>query len=178
MHKVHDFIRKAIFNILDFFYPLFKKFMNLQTFRYAACGGGNTIWAIFLYAFAIHFIFTEPVINIGHIPFYGHLALKQVIAADYLFAWWISFATGFYLNRYVVFTNSYLKKHVQLFRYGVIVFINIFLNYYLLLLFNQEFHWYPTLSKIASTAITIIFSYFSQKYYSFKAGEFELNETA
>jgi putative flippase GtrA len=151
--------------------------MPLQTFKYAACGGGNVLWGIFLYAFAIHFIFPKPVINIGKIPLYGHLALKQVIAADYLFAWWISFATGFYLNRYVVFTGSDLKKHVQFFRYGLIVFVNIILNYYLLLLFNQELHWYPIPSKIVSTVVTIIFSYFSQKYFSFKEEKWELDET-
>ncbi|HCL82631.1 MAG TPA: phenylalanine 4-monooxygenase, partial [Chitinophagaceae bacterium] len=35
--------KKEIIALIDFFYPPFRKFISLQTFRYAACGGANTI---------------------------------------------------------------------------------------------------------------------------------------
>ncbi|OIR05669.1 GtrA-like protein [mine drainage metagenome] len=171
MNKIHHFTKNTILSFVDFFYPVVKKIMPLQTFRYAACGGANVVFGIFLYSVGYNFIFHKQVVHLGYIPFYGNLALKPFIAADYLFAIWINFATGFYLNRYVVFTESDLKKHVQLFRYLVVVVLNMVLNYYLLKLFIIEFGWYPTPAKICTTALLIVFSYFSQKHYSFKAAK-------
>jgi hypothetical protein len=43
MHNVHLFIKKSILVIIDLFYPLFRKIFSLQTFRYVACGGVNTL---------------------------------------------------------------------------------------------------------------------------------------
>jgi putative flippase GtrA len=171
MMHLHEHIRKLILSVIDFFYPWFKKLMPLQTFRYAACGGTNVLLGIVLYFIGYNYIFHKEVVHVGYIPFYGNLALKPFIAADYLFAIWINFGIGFYLNRYVVFTDSDLKKRVQLFRYLVVVVSNMVLNYYLLRLFIQVLHWYPTPSKIITTGLLIGFSYLSQKHYTFKATE-------
>lgn len=171
MMQLHEHTRKLLLSVIDFFYPLFKKLMPLQTFRYAACGGGNVLLSILLYFIGYNFIFHKQLVSLGYIPFYGNLVLKPFIAADYLFAIWINFAVGFYLNRYVVFTESDLKKHIQLFRYFVVVLLNMIFNYYLLKLFIQIFRWYPTPSKIITTALLIVFSYFSQKNYTFKSVE-------
>jgi len=171
MNKLHHFTKNTILSIVDFFYPMFRMFMPLQTFRYAACGGANVLLGIVLYAVGYNFIFQKQIVHLGYIPFYGNLALKPFIAADYLFAIWINFLIGFYLNRYVVFTESDLKKRVQLFRYLVVVIANMILNFWLLKLFIQVIGWYPTPSKIIVTALLNVFSYFSQKHYSFKAAK-------
>lgn len=151
--------------------------MPVQTFRYAACGGGNVLWGIFLYAIGYNFLFQKHNVDLGHWPVVKHVVIKSYIAADYLFALWINFFTGFYLNRYIVFTGSNLQKHVQLFRYGVIVVLNMVFNYILLKLFVQIFHWYPTPSKITTTLILIVFSYYSQKYFSFKEDNLKLDQS-
>ena len=52
IHSARDFILPVI----DFFYPPFRGLMNLQTFRYAASGGGNTL---------LGFLFILSVINIS-----------------------------------------------------------------------------------------------------------------
>ena len=51
--KIHsrNALRHTILKWIDFFYPLFKKYLSLQTFRYAAAGGINTAlgyWPVFL----------------------------------------------------------------------------------------------------------------------------------
>jgi len=137
--------------------------MPLQTFRYAACGGANTALGIFLYFIAFHYVYTQPVV---YLPF---IAFKNYIAAEYLFAIWFTFPIGFYLSRYVVFPESALRKRVQLFRYFLVVGGTILLNYYLLRLFIQIFGWYPTIAKMATSVFVIAFSYFSNRYFSFKA---------
>jgi len=45
---------------------------------------------------------------------------------------------------------------------------NMILNYYLLRLFIQVLHLYPTPAKMITTGLLIGFSYLSQKHYTFK----------
>jgi putative flippase GtrA len=75
---------------------------------------------------------------------------------------------GFYLSMFVVFKGSYLRRHVQFFRYFLIALGCILLNYILLRLFVEVWHWYPTLAQIANTVVVVLFSYFSQRHFSFR----------
>lgn len=137
--------------------------MPLQTFRYAACGGFNTLLGIGLYFVGFHYIFLTDVIQITQ-----SFALSRHIAADFLFAFWISFPIGFYLSRYVVFQESTLKKRIQLFRYFVVVCGAIGLNYFFLKLFVEVFGVHGPMAKILTSVFVIAFSYVSQRNYSFK----------
>lgn len=162
MLQLHDWIRNTILNVVDFFYPPFKKFIPLQTFRYAACGGGNTALGIVLYYIGFHYIYPQPVV---HLPF---IAFSNYIAAEYLFAIWITFPIGFYLSRYVVFPESEMRKRTQLFRYFLVVAGTILLNYFLLKVCIEYFEWYPTPSKMITAIFVITFSYLSSRYFSFR----------
>ena len=163
MHRIHKHTRSLILQVVDFFYPLFKKIIPLQTFRYAACGGFNTLLSISLYIIAYHFIFIEETIQLT-----TNFAISREIAADYLFAFWISFPIGFYLSRYVVFQESILKRRVQLFRYFIVACGAIGLNYFFLKFFVTFFNMPGPPAKIITSFIVIAFSYFSQRNFSFK----------
>lgn len=154
-------MRGLILNVIDFFYPLFRTFMPLQTFRYAACGGFNTVVDITLYIFSINYLFTEEVIQLGP------LAMKPHIAA-FLAAFTISFPLGFYFSRYVVFTESTLRGRIQLVRYFVLVVACIGLNYIFIKLFVEQLGLLPAVAKILTTVIVVSFSYLSQKHFTFK----------
>jgi putative flippase GtrA len=80
----------------------------------------------------------------------------------------ITLLTGFWLNKYVTFTQSNLRGSKQLMRYIAIVALNLAVNYFGLKLCVECFGWYPTPSKMFITLITIAISYFGQKYYSFR----------
>src|SRR5688572_17206804 len=114
--------------VLDSTYPFFRKLMPPQTFRYAACGGGNTLLDIFLYFICYNFILKKAIL---YTPF-G--AISPHIAA-FLMAFCVSFPTGYLLNRYIVFPGSVLKGRVQLFRYFMLVVLCICLNYVFIKLF-------------------------------------------
>lgn len=135
--------------------------MPLQTFRYAACGGGNVVLDICLYFISYNFIFKKEIVDLGFIAFKPHIAALLV-------SLFITIPIGFLLSKYVVWTQSSLKGRIQLFRYLVIVGTNILLNYFFIKLFVERFHFFPTIAKIVTTAIVIIFSYLSQKHYTFK----------
>ena len=162
MRKLHENIRGLILKIVDLFYPLFRKVMPLQTFRYAACGGFNTLLDIFVFFISYNFIFDKQPINIGSLQIGGHIAA-------FLVSFTVTFPIGFYLSRYVVFQQIAVAKRTQLRKYFMVVLGCLFLNYGFLKLFVDVFGWYPTPSKLITTVFVVAFSYLTQKNYTFKA---------
>jgi hypothetical protein len=82
MLKLHDFISKVILGMIDWFYPLFKKMMPLKTFRYAACGGANTILDISLFFVSYNYILHKEIINIGMLSISPHIASLSFLSAS------------------------------------------------------------------------------------------------
>jgi putative flippase GtrA len=154
-------MKNLINSLLDFFYPFFSRFMPKQTFRYAACGGGNTILDILIYFISYNYILEKQIV---HTPM-G--AVSPHIMA-FLMSFVISFPTGYLLNRFIVFPGSTLKGRIQLFRYFVLVLVCIILNYVFIKLFVEQFGIFPTVAKILTTVIVISFSYLTQKHFTFK----------
>ncbi len=164
---MNKYLRKSqtgIISIIDWFYYPFQKFIPSVTFRYAVCGGANTSLDIFLYFVCYNYILKKEIFNLHFI------SVSPYIAA-FLLVFPITFTTGFLLSKYITFTQSFLRSRIQLFRYGVTVSICILLNYILLKFFVEYCGLYPTVSKIFTTIIVIIYSYFSQKHFSFKTAK-------
>lgn len=153
--------KKMIISFIDFFYPPFSRIMPLQTFRYAACGGANTLLDIFIFFISFNFILHKQDLQLGFLTLKPHVA-------SFLISFCITFPIGFLLNRNIVFTGSTLHGRVQLFRYFVLVVICLLLNYIFIKLFVEQFHIYPTVAKILTTLIVVAFSYLTQKNYTFK----------
>lgn len=135
--------------------------MPLQTFRYAACGGVNTILDIFIFFISYNYILHKEVVHVGIFAFKPHIAA-------FIMSFLVSFPVGFFLMRNIVFTGSTLHGRVQLFRYFLLVVICILLNYVFLKIFVEQLHIYPTIAKIMTTAIVVTFSYLTQKHYTFR----------
>lgn len=129
-----------------------------------ACGGSVTLLDILLYSFSYNFILDKKVIQL---PF---VAISPHIGA-FIISFCITFPLGFYLNRNVVFTGSYLRGRVQLFRYFLLVLVCIMLNYVFLKLFVEHFHIYPTVAKICTICIIVVFSYLTQRHFTFKTAD-------
>ena len=162
MRKLHENIRSLILSVVDLFYPLFRRVMPLKTFRYAACGGFNTILDITLFFISYNFILKKQAIHISFLTIGPHIAA-------FLIGFCITFPIGFYLSRYVVFQETAVPKRAQLKKYFIVVLGCLFLNYGFLKLFVEVFKWYPTPSKLITTFFVVAFSYLTQKNYTFKA---------
>lgn len=156
-----NFIIRQINAVIDFFYPPFSSIMPIQTFRYAATGGANTAFDIVLYFVFYNFVLQKELVDLGFIAISPHIAA-------FFMSFAITFPTGFLLAKFITFTESELRGRVQLFRYGLTVLMSIFLNYIFLKLFVEYIGIYPTVSKIITTGIVIVFSFLSQKYFTFK----------
>jgi len=155
-------MRGLILKTIDFFYPPFRLFLPRQTFRYAACGGFNTLLDIFLFFISYNFIFHKDIFQVASFAFKPHIAA-------FIVAFSVTFPLGFYFSRYVVFTESTIRGRVQLFRYFLLVMVCLCLNYFFLRLFVEHLHFYPTVAKIVTTGIVVTFSFLSQKHFTFKA---------
>ncbi len=153
-------MRKFLLKIIDFFYPLVSRWLPIGTFRYLATGGITVTCSIIGYFLIYNFILDQEDIRIDKYLITAH-SLALFINSI------LTFLTGFVLNKYLVFTTSTLKGRIQLFRYGTIFTINIFLNFAFLKILVEGLHFYPSIANAIITIVLGIFSYFSQKYFSF-----------
>lgn len=135
--------------------------MGLQTFRYAASGSINTGLGFIIFYIGFKFIFRERPADLG-------FSVVEAHSAALLLAFCICFPFGFFLMKYVVFSDSNMRGRVQLFRYFMLYVFNLGLNYILLRLFVENLKIYPTFAQIITTVIIILFSYVAQRNFTFK----------
>lgn len=154
-------MRKRALMVIDFFYPPFKKWFTLHTFRYMASGGITAATGIIGYFLIYNYILHQQDVTIGPYLVTAHIAALAIESVS-------TFIVGFTLNKYLVFTQSNLKGRIQLFRYATVVATNILLNYALMKILVEGFQFYPTIAKTLITIVLAVFSYFSQKYFSFR----------
>ena len=155
-------IVNTITRFIDLFYILpFRKIMPLQTFRYGVCGGANLVLDWVLYFVLYNFILREQMLNLGFVVISAHIAA-------FIIEFPITFFTGFWLNRNIVFPGSQLKQFQQLKRYLLVVCGSILLNYICLKLFVEAAHIPAEIAKIITICITVVYSYIMQKHFTFK----------
>jgi putative flippase GtrA len=154
-------IRLIIIQIIDYFHTPFRKIIPRETFRYGATGGFNTLLDIFLYFICYNYILDKKIVDIQIVSVSPHIAAFLIVFP-------ITFFTGFILAKYITFTNSEIRGRVQLIRYMISVSGSIFLNYVFLKVLVEFGGLWPTLAKIITTVIVVIYSYFAQKFFTFK----------
>ena len=154
-------MKHRLTSLIDLFYPPFKRLMPLQTFRYAACGGANTVLGLAVYWVSFHYIFSKENFDAGVMVFKPHNAALFL-------SFIVSFSVGFLLNKYVVFTTSYLRGRIQLFRYFLSFFLNLVINYFLLKLLVEVWHVEAFLAQLINTVIIVTVGYLTQKHFSFR----------
>lgn len=168
MRKLLTTVGLRIKAILEaFYFPWLRRWINLETYLYAATGGANTVFDIVLYFIAYNFIFHKEIVDFGFIAISPHIAA-------FLFVFPITFLTGFLLAKYVTFTASIIKGNRQLIRYAISVGGSILLNYLMLKILVENFGFYATASKMITTVVVVIYSFIIQKFFTFKTGKKQL----
>ena len=161
MRKVFILTGKFISDIIDFFYPPFRRYFSLQFFRYGVSGAGNMVFDWLLYSFVYNVVLQKQMLNLGLVT------LSSPIAALFI-TFPITLFTGFLLQKYVTFSASEMRGHKQLVRYMLVVALNLVINYTGLKILNGVLGLWPLASKMIITVITTLFSYFSQKKFTFR----------
>lgn len=161
MKKSFQQVARLLLSMIDFFYPPFKGLLSKQTFRYAAAGGGNVVLGFLVYSLSYALLFkAQPLL----LPFY---AFKPHSASLFL-SFCVTFLVGFFMSKFVVFSDSDIKGRIQLFRYLVICLFNLLLNYLLLKLLVERFYLSPVLAQVITVLFVVSFSYLAQRNFSFK----------
>lgn len=150
--------------LIDFFYPPLKRVMSLQTFRYAAAGSFNTLLGFVTYTIGFTIFFKGQIYDIGFYAFKAH-------SASLLLSFLVTFPVGFFLSKYVVFSDSELEGRIQLFRYLMVCLFNLALNYLLLKVLVEQFYIHAVPAQIITVIVVVLFSYLAQRNFSFKATE-------
>jgi len=161
-------IRHIVLGIIDFFHKPFSGFIEKQTFRYLACGGSNAVLNIALYFLSFHYLLHEKDVLIGT------FTISSAVAA-FIISFVITFPIGFVLSRYIVFPESTLRGRVQLIRYLALVVLCVLLNWFFIRFFVNYCHIFPTVANILTNILVAIFSYFSQRAFTFKVKKAPVN---
>jgi len=161
MRKHIHSARDLVLPIIDFFYPPFRKLMSLQTFRYSASGGFNTLLGFTVYLISYKYILKEKPLDLGFYAFKSH-------SAALLVSFCISFPVGFFLMKYVVFSDSNMPGKIQLLRYFMIYLFNLALNYIILKVLVERINVNAIFAQIITTVIVVLFSYLAQRHFTFK----------
>ena len=161
MRKIFVSTGQRIRMLIDFFYPPIRKYVTIQFFRYGVSGVANMIFDWVLYFMVFHFVLHQEMLHIGGQTFKSHNAALFITFP-------VTFLSGFMLQKYVTFSASELRGRIQLFRYFLVLLANLLLNYLGLKVFVELFRIFPTPAKMIVTLFTTLFSYFSQKKYTFK----------
>lgn len=154
-------IVRLLTSIIDTLYiKSLERIISRDTFGYCLCGAANmaldTVWYFLIY----HYLVLERNVDLGIVVISPHIAALIVVFP-------ITFFTGFLLNRYVAFRATTQRSGKQLFRYALSVVGSILLNYILMKLFVDACHFWPTISKMMTTAIVAIYSFLAARYFSF-----------
>ncbi len=114
-----------------------------------------------IYVVSFKYILHEQDLHFGFYGFKAHTAALFI-------SFCITFPIGFFMSKYVVFSDSQMKGRIQLFRYFMICLFNLALNFILLKILVERFGIYPVFAQVITTAIVIIFSYIAQRHFSFR----------
>jgi putative flippase GtrA len=158
-------ICENIREFIDYVHKPFRKYISLEPFRYLICGGANTVLDILLYFVLYNFIIQKRYIYLGFLKVSPHIF-------TFLIVFPITFFTGFLLSKYITFSESELRGKKQLVRFGITIVTSLVLQYGLLKFFVDLCHLYPTPSKIITSGLVAVFSFFSHQYFSFVTRNF------
>lgn len=165
--------RNIINGIIDFFYKPFARFIPLQTFRYLACGGSNTLLTIAVYSLSYNIVLKRESTHI-----YGDVFITAPIGAQ-IISFFVGFPIGFILSRYIVFPESNLRGRKQLFRYALATATFILLNYVLIKTFAIMLPMVRAdVSYVFISVIVAVLSYLSQRFFTFRTVEEEAGDIA
>lgn len=140
--------------------PPLRRIMPAETFRYAACGGLNMAADAVWYCMIYHFVVAERFFDLGVVVLSPHIAAMLAVFP-------ITFFTGFWLNRHVAFRTASQPAGRQLFRYALSIVGSVLLTYGGLKFFVEVCGWWPTPSKLLTTAVTVVYSYLAARHFTF-----------
>jgi putative flippase GtrA len=133
-----------------------------KIFRYFISAGLATCVDIAVYFIAYNYIYRKVDFDI-----FG-LFVISAPTASLVLSYTAGLITNFTITKFMVFHESDLETHKQLFRYILVALCVLVLNYFLMSFLIRQLFWYPTIAR-AFSAVTIgLLSFVIHRKFSFR----------
>ncbi|MGL4346574.1 MAG: GtrA family protein [Chitinophagaceae bacterium] len=157
--------KNHILKFVDFFHPLVKWILPLQTYRYAFFGVINVLLDFALSNYCYYIAYSGKDITSIQLYFFAFHTHTHTLA-NFTSAC-IMIPLGFLIMSYFVFPEASLKKYNQLIRYAIVAISNFFVVVLLTKFFVEICGFVFWTSKSLVTIITVIASYLLQTRFTF-----------
>lgn len=142
-----------------------KTILQSKVFRYFISAGLATWVDVTVYFLAYNYLYEKTDIEL-----FGVYTVSAP-TASLILSYTIGLLTNFTITKFLVFKESELETHKQLFRYVLVALVVLGLNYLLMRILIRQLDWYPTIAR-AFSALTIgVLSFVVHKTFSFKVGK-------
>lgn len=139
-----------------------QQILDNKLFRYFLSAGLATWVDVLTYFLVYNYLYkkTDIVISDG--------LVVASTTASLLMSYTAGLLTNFTLTKWLVFKESELETHKQLFRYVLVALLVLALNWMLMRVLIRNLEWYPTLSRAASALLIGFLSFSIHRVFSFR----------
>lgn len=139
-----------------------RRIFKSKIFRYFLSAGLATWVDVMVYFLAYNYVYRKMDFDL-----FG-LILISAPSASLMLSYTAGLITNFTVTKFLVFHESDLETHKQLFRYVLVAIGVLCMNYVLMSFLIRQLEWYPTISRAVS-AITIgVISFTVHRSFSFR----------
>ncbi|MBK9319248.1 MAG: GtrA family protein [Bacteroidetes bacterium] len=139
-----------------------KPLLKSKIIRYLISAGLATWVDVVVYFVSFNYLYKKEDIDI-----FGFYTVSAP-TASLILSYTIGLLTNFTLTKFLVFKESELETHKQLFRYVMVAILVLILNYFLMSFLIRQLEWYPTLARAVSAVSIGVLSFVVHKSFSFK----------
>ena len=118
-----------------------KRVLKSKVFRYFISAGIATWVDVMVYFIAYNYIYEKQDINL-----FDWMVISAP-TASLMLSYTAGLLTNFFFTKHLVFKESELETHKQLFRYVLVAIVVLIFNYILMNLLIKQWGWYPTIAR-------------------------------
>lgn len=144
---------------------MFQALIRSKVFRYFMSAGVATLVDISVYFIAFNYIYHKQDIQLMD------SVIVSAATAALLLSYTAGLITNFTITKFLVFHESDLETHKQLFRYILVAMVVLALNYGLMRYLIRSLEWFPTLARAFSAISIGILSFIIHKTFSFRVSK-------
>lgn len=133
-----------------------------KVFRYFLSAGLATWVDIMVYFLAFNYIYRKLDFDV-----FGLVTISAP-TASLILSYTAGLITNFTVTKFLVFHESELETHKQLFRYVLVALLVLFLNYFLMSFLIRDLGWYPTIARAVSAVGIGMLSFVVHRSFSFR----------
>jgi putative flippase GtrA len=141
---------------------LLARLLKSKIFRYFLSAGLATWVDIMVYFLAYNYIYSK-----SDIDFLGWMVISAP-TASLMLSYTAGLITNFTVTKFLVFNESELETHKQLFRYVLVAIGVLGLNYVLMSFLIRSLEWFPTIARAFSALAIGVLSFVVHRSFSFK----------